>query len=680
YHVTGHRDFSAPSACLAPFSSIARSPKDNQCSGGDWHSTSTMANSFTLPLRPLLEKNDRSDSLSAEIAQINNQWGSFRDVNEEILRTEIAKEKEQDGSQDDEGAGEADTTERLEQLYKRRAEITKFAMQAHMETMFALDFVSLVLSKHAPRQAETSMSAYLKQVAPLGSLSSEVVTPPPKPESAKKDISVISRGWRIQNFNSAANKLLSAASRLETEVASEARYWNEVLEVKNKGWKICRLPRERQSLGVQYGFLEATPIFRDRGLACLRRADDGGLILDRGLVPSKPRLVRVQVKRHDQIVSCSTLPRPTSNDPESIERRILQARDTVFEEELFHELVREARPMATHGVTTRQNLIRIPTSEDHEILIDLVDANDDRLQSNLSHSQQDLLLADALALSIRILLSYAHRQNLRRRTQAPPPLTPKRRPIPEYHLLRPAIAYFQHMSHVRWLETFFKDIFGVLQAAGLDSARYIADLASTWKPANASRAEAPVEAFVEKFLTPLESTFSGSLLTPQGSFIVTIRTNLASPPFGTNFEVSCNMPKYADLKSPGRIASKDEVEAAITHLLMLDIVFTIASHAQPTPKPVQDLKESETWDVVYPHLGELIMPSSNPERHTKMKVVLSRSELSLEAYTVCNIDGIGRGRWEFRSEGSKSRTWKSSVSLDQPALMDFIAAESSCDK
>lgn len=401
------------------------------------------------------------------------------------------------------------------------------------------------------------------------------------------------------------------------------------------------------------------------------------MILDKGLGSSKARLVRVQVRRHDQIVGCSTLPRPTSDDVESIEHRILQARDTVFEEELFHELVREARSMATHGVTTRQNLIRIPTSDDHEILIDLVDSNDDLLQSNLYCSQQDLLLADALALSIRILLSYAHRQNLRRRTQAPPPLTPKRRPIPEYHLLRPAVAYFQHMSHVRWLESFFKDIFGVLQTAGLDSAGYTANFASTWKPKHASLAESPVEAFVEKFLTLLESTFSGNLLTRRGSFVVTIRTNLASPPFGSNFDVSFDMPEYADLKSPGRITLKNEVETAIIHILMLDVVSTIASHEQQTPKPVQDSKESETWDVVYPHLGELLMPSSNPERHTKMKVVLSRSELSLEAFTVRNIDGIGRGRWELRSEGSKPRTWKSSVLMDQPSLMDFVAAESS---
>lgn len=127
-----------------------------------------------------------------------------------------------------------------------------------METMFALDFVSLLLSKHAPRQAETSMSAFLKQVAPVGSLNADIVNPPQKPETAVVDTKSVSRGWRLQSFNAAANKLLKAASRLEEEVASETKYWGEVLAVKDKGWKVCRMPRERQTLGVQYGFLEGT--------------------------------------------------------------------------------------------------------------------------------------------------------------------------------------------------------------------------------------------------------------------------------------------------------------------------------------------------------------------------------------------------------------------------------------
>lgn len=90
------------------------------------------SDSFRIPLRPLLEKHDHPDTLPIEIAQINTQWGSFRDVSEDSLRAKIQEEHEKEGILDEnEGekpAGEVDSTERLDQLYKRRAEITQFAL------------------------------------------------------------------------------------------------------------------------------------------------------------------------------------------------------------------------------------------------------------------------------------------------------------------------------------------------------------------------------------------------------------------------------------------------------------------------------------------------------------------------------------------------------------------------
>lgn len=557
-----------------------------------------------------------------------------------------------------------------------------------METMFALDFISLLLSKHAPRQAETSMSAFLKQVAPVGSLNSEVVNPPPKPESATKDLSTVSRGWRTQNFNSAANKLLNASSRLEGEITSETRYWNEVLAIKEKGWKVCRLPRERQALGVQYGFLEATPVFRDRGLASLRRAEDGSLILDKGLVPSGSRFVRVRVQQGSRVSTSSNPTGSTSTDTETIEQRILQARDSVFEEELFHELVREARSMASSGVTTRENLIRIPASDELEIHLDLVDGNDESLQADQNASQQDCVLADGLAHSIRLLLAFAHRQNMQRRTQTPPPLTTKRRHTPEYHLLRPALAYLQHLSNVRWLESYFSDIFGVLRSSGLEPPEHTANTFSTWKQICLSPSATTVEALVEKFLRPIESVFRGKLLTPNSSFAVTIRTNLSGPPFGTFFDVSFDLPTVSDLKSPGHLGLKDEVEAAITHLLLLDVVSNIASRdisAKNVDSPDITVSKKRKWDAVYPHLGELLLSSENPEKHRKLKVSLSRSELALSSYFVRNIDGVGRGAQERRSLHSQPHSWKSPpISTngldDNPSMMDFVVAQAFRDE
>jgi mediator of RNA polymerase II transcription subunit 17 len=554
--------------------------------------------------------------------------------------------------------------------------------------MFALDFVSLLLSKHAPRQAETSMSAFLKQVAPVGSLNSEVVNPPPKPESATKDVSTVSRGWRTQNFNSAANKLLNASSRLEGEITSETRYWNEVLAIKEKGWKVCRLPRERQALGVQYGFLEATPVFRDRGLASLRRAEDGSLILDKGLIPPGSRFVRVRVKQGSHVSTSSSPTGSTSIDTETIEQRILQARDSVFEEELFHELVREARSMASSGVTTRENLIRIPASDDLEIQLDLVDGNDDSLQTDQNTSQQNTLLADGLAHSIRLLLAFAHRQNMHRRTQVPPPLTTKRRHIPEYHLLRPALAYLQHLSNVQWLESYFSDIFGVLRSSGLESPEYTTNTFSTWKQVRLSPSAPTVEALIEKFLRPIESVFRGKLLTSHGSFAVTIRTNLSGPPFGTFFDVSFDLPAASDLKSPGRLGLKAEVEAAITHLLLLEVVSSIASKDLPSGNAdSSDTTPSKKrkWIAVYPHLGELLLSSEKPGKHKKMKLSLSRSRLGLSSYVVRSIDGVGRGAQEHPSLHSQPSSWTSpSIMTSAPdgdsSMMDFVVAQASHDE
>jgi hypothetical protein len=128
--------------------------------------------------------------------------------------------------------------------------------RAHAEAIYALNFISLLVSKHNPRQAEMSMSGYLRQQVPIGSLGIDVIKTPEPPAALRQDIEAVSRGWKLESFDSAATKLLQSACRLEDEVAAETRYWAEVLAVKEKGWRVCRLPREKQTLGVQFGFLE----------------------------------------------------------------------------------------------------------------------------------------------------------------------------------------------------------------------------------------------------------------------------------------------------------------------------------------------------------------------------------------------------------------------------------------
>ena len=116
--------------------------------------------------------------------------------------------------------------------------------------------MSLLLSKYSPNQSQATLSTFLKQNLPLGSLGGEVIHAPQVSELEKRNAKLASIGWRMKSLNSAADSLLRSASRLEEEVGKETRYWSQVLAVKEKGWSLSRLPREKHTLGVRYGFAE----------------------------------------------------------------------------------------------------------------------------------------------------------------------------------------------------------------------------------------------------------------------------------------------------------------------------------------------------------------------------------------------------------------------------------------
>ena len=92
----------------------------------------------------------------------------------------------------------------------------------------------------------------------MGCLGTEVVEKPEISEAIAREDDLVSLGWRLQSLNSTADSLLQSASRLEKEVTEETEYWDEVLAVRQQGWSICRIPRERRTLGVRYGFSEGS--------------------------------------------------------------------------------------------------------------------------------------------------------------------------------------------------------------------------------------------------------------------------------------------------------------------------------------------------------------------------------------------------------------------------------------
>lgn len=383
----------------------------------------------------------------------------------------------------------------------------------------------------------------------------------------------------------------------------------------------------------------------------------------------------------------------TDADSRSVEGSILQARDNIFEEELFHELVREAKVMANQGVATRQNLVRFPVSDEQDVLLELVDANDDQdpLGETAAPLGQDDVLAEGLAHLIHVLLSYAHRQNLRRRTQIPPPLTRTKRHTGEYQLLRPLMAYLQHECHRRWVQSFLQETCAVVTSSGLNCKHTAIPFSSLKAPRNNNHHHPPasrVESLIEQLLRPLKSTFTTSLHSPNSSFKVTITTNLSAPPFGTNYDFSVNFPRFSDIQPPPRVALEDDAAAVMTHFFLLDIISTISSYthahahahaatdnstttALPNKNKENDngnVDNSVKWEATYPHHGELLSFSPSRGINKKMNVSLSNRELSVQTHYVRGSTGI----FGQEAESAQSCVWTAGSGGSAPGLMEFV--------
>ncbi|KAF7511493.1 hypothetical protein GJ744_004081 [Endocarpon pusillum] len=559
-----------------------------------------MTASLKLPLRLSVSKRKDDDSLQSRIFQINSQKGAFRNITEASLREGIRSGKQQDG-QDTSMAGvedsEAEQPEnQYETIIKRREEMMQQLRRAQNDTLMSLDFISLLLSKHAPNTAKSTMSPTLQAAVPIETLDARIMKYTAPTPSEARSAELVSRAYKLQGFSDVADKILVAASRLEDEATKEQQYWEQILSIKRKGWAISKVPRDPRTLGVHFGFRDAAPFFRNRGFAALRRDADGGLRLDHGAVPSRPVAVQVSILRNGRNCGSSAISPSHMATKEAIDEQILQARNTLYEEELFFELGREARSLANQGATMSSKQIRMPVDEQTQLQIDLI--NSDHHSSSNIAAGSDQQLADGIAISLRILLAHAHEQNLRRRSQPPPPMTLKSRPIPEYALLRPIIAHLQHRNHVKSLTNFLQTITQPLKSAGtrcdVQSTTSPLDTLTSVSSSSSSSTTVTPNAILQTLTHPLTTTLTLHLPTASHSLNLTISTNLSPPLLGTEYSFSPQTLTYHSSSSSSptpltlpTLSNLDEVEILVRRVLTIDLVECIASHCTATATAVE---------------------------------------------------------------------------------------------
>ncbi|OAP55220.1 hypothetical protein AYL99_10920 [Fonsecaea erecta] len=618
------------------------------------------SNSISLLIPP--ESSPRPQNLQTQIQQIIAQKGHFRHVTERSLLAEIqgkaavpdaTQAGEEHGSQ-----GEEDSPEkRQERVWKRRDEMLERLNYAQNEVLCALDFVSFLISQQSV-PAQHSMSPALQQAVPVGTLASRVLKDKPVPASTKRRLASVSQGWRSEGFQSASKKLAAASVRLQKEAEREAEYWHQVADLTSKGWPVSRLPRDRKAIGVHFGFVESAPQFRDRGFALLRQADDGSIVLDRQIGLKQRRRLGVYVVRNGVKTGVFDFQPHGPVNVTELNRDLNSYRNAIFEEELFYEIYREARLVANQGITTRSQSVEIDVGGKYHLLL----VSSTQTEDVPSANAEDNLIAQLVAVSLRLLLAAAHEQNLTKRSQKSLPMTLKARPTPEYALLRPVLAHLRHRAEAGAFWDKCKTLLGAFKRANLPNS--VSVEASNTAVFQALKIDTP-NTILSDLMLPVKTCFRIHM-TAGRSLQIGLATFLGPPLFGSRYEISSIDFGFVTIPL-SRHETSDEALLFVRRVLSLDLVAhseTLIVAKQSVTRLESNQSKRIGWTVSHPHNGELSLYDAH-EAIEKLQVTVQPEVIGVKLSPARRRSRFQNMVWSWTSTGcSKTEGAVTNVELD----------------
>lgn len=308
----------------------------------------------------------------------------------------------------------------------------------------------------------------------------------------------------------------------------------------------------------------------------------------------------------------------TATEDMSVERQILNARDSIYDEELHHELDREARNLINQGVRCIDGSILLPYETTKQIEISLV-PKDEEVSTELESGDP---VPEAIAISLRILLSHAHRQNLQSRSRMPLPLRENKAPRKIYALIKPILEYLQDKSHVESTQAYLQGLINTMKAAGINilmeqtSSHDFRDLQN----ANDQSGTSGVDRLLRILTSPQHTSWT--LTFPNESTIITIdiHTAIEPPHFGTTFQITMvgtNLEQTKDtLPSTEQFTSTNTFQTHILHLVTLAVQHALLSKAG-------------SWQIVSIHDHSMMRKRAKGQGKDIASLEVSKERLSL---------------------------------------------------
>lgn len=439
-----------------------------------------------LSFQPWSLEKPSDRQLKDVLNHISLERGHFRDITESSLQEEAAvegaistsdssSEDEDDDDEEEQKAKRSHISTRQELFNANQTMLQQLSTAQHQIAM-TVQFMSLLTVEHqsdlrAAETAKTINAAFLGDVK-AGMLGTDVWERMERDEKRDAHDATLAHNVKMQSLQHSADSLLGAAKRLEDNVRKETEYWGQLLSITEKGWSVYRNMNKRtgeSKLMVRFDFNESLPEFQRNGHAFLNNNTDGSISLQRG-IGMRPKGIRVSVCRDGEVVGRSYLPAVSSDAETGLETRIRHARDSIFDEELYREMLEESRTLSSSGVLTRGSAIELPAANTHSasVQLDLVSL-DDETGTSINASNADDALAQAIAISARLLLSQSHRDKLRQRSEVPPPVSERKVERPVLQILRPIMSFLRHLASIESVNNYLSKATSLLEHLKVDS-------------------------------------------------------------------------------------------------------------------------------------------------------------------------------------------------------------------
>ncbi|KAK4200599.1 putative mediator of RNA polymerase II transcription subunit 17 [Triangularia verruculosa] len=390
-----------------------------------------------------------------------------------------------DSNETDEPAEtEAGESAEAQDINAVRAELLHQTQAALATSNWALDFLSLLISREAPTQAASTLSPETRAIVGLGTLGATMLAGPTTlARSRETEYRMTAIGQRYLSLENCINMAQPSQARLEKQIQAEEKYWSEVSAVKEAGFRVARMAQEPQTMCVSFGFLNAAPEFKESGIAPLRRADDGSVKLELGRRGGGSQRIRVSIIDDDKVVGQSSLSNPLPEDATLVDR-VKDARNTIFAQELWHEINREARTLGGRNVRMSRSSVTYSVNPTRTISIELVSLESEN--ADTSSPRPDDHFAESLSLALSLQLSHAHKLNERRRAERNVAQTSS----PVYALLSPIVSWFEHEKNIGQCIQHFLAYTKVLRSAGLPASVLLREPAVRAPPGAGAAADA----------------------------------------------------------------------------------------------------------------------------------------------------------------------------------------------